>query len=197
METTKVDRINSIINAALTEFIEVGYENTTMNSIAARAKLSKGGLYHHFNSKEELLFVVNNEIMRPLVTLMRESESYESALIGLRFYIKEFIRYWIMHKKELEITLLTISRLTNSAENKLEYYLYMQNMKKFIESLLKKGIELGELKKNNYLLNASLLFTLLDGNIIRIAYDKDVNLYNIIEEIDKIIIEPIIFKLAW
>ncbi len=197
METTKVDRINSIINAALTEFIEVGYENTTMNSIAERAKLSKGGLYHHFSSKEELLFVVNNEIMRPLVNLMRESESYDSALIGLRFFIKEFIRYWLMHKKELEITLLTISRLTNSAANKLEYYSYMQNMKKFIESLLKKGIEQGELKKNNYLLNASLLFTLLDGNIIRIAYDKDVNLYNIIEEIDKIIIEPIIFKLAW
>ena len=197
MEATKVERIESIIKSALAEFIEKGFENTTMNSIADRAKLSKGGLYHHFGSKEELLFVVNNEIMRPIVNLMRETEKINSAIMGLRFYIKEFIKYWVNNKNELEITLLTMSRLTNSEENKLEYLSYMINMKNFLELLLKKGVEQGELKKNNYLLNASILFTLLDGNIVRIAYDKNVKIEEIFEEIDKIIIEPLIFKLSW
>ncbi|MFH0736314.1 MAG: TetR/AcrR family transcriptional regulator [bacterium] len=197
MEATKVERIESIIKSALAEFVEKGFENTTMNSIADRANLSKGGLYHHFSSKEELLFVVNNEIMRPIVNLMKETEKINSAIMGLRYYIKEFIKYWVTNKKELEITLLAMSRLTNSDENKLEYFNYMQNMKNFLEILLKKGVEQGELKKNNYLLNASIIFTLLDGNIVRIAYDKDVKIEQIFEEVDKIIIEPLIFKLSW
>ena len=50
-------RINTIIEAAINEFVEKDYENTSMESIAMRAGLTKGGLYYHFKSKDDIKLV--------------------------------------------------------------------------------------------------------------------------------------------
>jgi len=44
-----------ILASALTLFVRKGYENTTFNEIASRVKMTKGAVYWHFESKEELL----------------------------------------------------------------------------------------------------------------------------------------------
>ena len=45
----------AIIEAALGQFREVGYEATTMRAIAERAGVSTGNAYYYFGSKEELI----------------------------------------------------------------------------------------------------------------------------------------------
>ncbi len=47
-------RIGQILDAALQEFSAAGYAGARMDDIALRAGLSKGGLYAHFASKEEV-----------------------------------------------------------------------------------------------------------------------------------------------
>ncbi|WZB73785.1 helix-turn-helix domain-containing protein [Achromobacter insuavis] len=47
-------RVGQILDAALQEFSAAGYAGARMDDIAARAGLSKGGLYAHFASKEEV-----------------------------------------------------------------------------------------------------------------------------------------------
>jgi len=44
-----------ILASALSLFAKKGYENTTFTDIAARLKLTKGAVYWHFKSKDELL----------------------------------------------------------------------------------------------------------------------------------------------
>lgn len=44
-----------IIKVALDLFLEKGYENTKIADIMKAAQLSKGGMYHYFASKEEIL----------------------------------------------------------------------------------------------------------------------------------------------
>ncbi len=51
-----VDSRQEILRAAARLFQERGFNATSMNDVAAALKLSKGGLYHHFESKDELLF---------------------------------------------------------------------------------------------------------------------------------------------
>lgn len=46
-------RNRQILDAALAVFSERGFEAARMDDIAARAGLSKGGLYAHFRSKDE------------------------------------------------------------------------------------------------------------------------------------------------
>lgn len=47
-------RVGQILDAALQEFSAAGYTGARMDDIALRAGLSKGGLYAHFASKEEV-----------------------------------------------------------------------------------------------------------------------------------------------
>jgi AcrR family transcriptional regulator len=53
-EEKKLERINSILNAAMQVFSVKGYWATTLDEIAERASVSKGLLYTYFNSKEDI-----------------------------------------------------------------------------------------------------------------------------------------------
>ena len=48
------ERIASILQAAACCFMEKGYHSASMQDVANAANLTKGGLYHHFSSKEAI-----------------------------------------------------------------------------------------------------------------------------------------------
>ena len=52
-----------ILRAAARLFQQQGYDATSMNDVAAALKFSKGGLYHHFQSKDEILFHIMSHAM--------------------------------------------------------------------------------------------------------------------------------------
>jgi AcrR family transcriptional regulator len=52
-----------IIAAAVTLFAERGFDGTAVQQIVDRAEVTKGALYHYFDSKDELLY----EIYRSLI----------------------------------------------------------------------------------------------------------------------------------
>jgi AcrR family transcriptional regulator len=58
---------NAIIKAARRIFGERGFAATTMDGIAAAARVAKGAVYHHFETKEELFGAVFDEVSRDLV----------------------------------------------------------------------------------------------------------------------------------
>src|SRR5436309_11345274 len=60
---TTVDSRQEILRAAARLFQQQGYDATSMNDVAAALKLSKGGLYHHFQSKDEILFNLMSHAM--------------------------------------------------------------------------------------------------------------------------------------
>jgi len=60
---TAVDSRQEILRTAARLFQQRGYDATSMNDVAASLKLSKGGLYHHFQSKDEILFEIMNHAM--------------------------------------------------------------------------------------------------------------------------------------
>jgi len=60
---TTVDPKQEILRTAARLFQQRGYDATSMNDVAAALKLSKGGLYHHFQSKDEILFEIMNHAM--------------------------------------------------------------------------------------------------------------------------------------
>jgi AcrR family transcriptional regulator len=57
------DPRQEILRTAARLFQQQGYDGTSMNDVAAALRLSKGGLYHHFQSKDEILFNLMNHAM--------------------------------------------------------------------------------------------------------------------------------------
>lgn len=58
-------RILQILDAALVEFSERGFNAARMDDIASRCGLSKGGLYAHFQSKEQVFKALLTRLLAP------------------------------------------------------------------------------------------------------------------------------------
>lgn len=63
LNTEKQERI---LNAALKEFAQKGYENASTNEIVKSAGISKGLLFHYFNNKKELYLFLYNHFVEVL-----------------------------------------------------------------------------------------------------------------------------------
>jgi len=62
----KQERRSLLIQAALSVFAEHGYHGATMQQVAERAGMSKGGLYEYFPSKDELLLGTAEAVINEL-----------------------------------------------------------------------------------------------------------------------------------
>ena len=57
------ETVNLILDVAFRLFMEKGYEHTSIQDIIDHlGGLSKGAIYHHFKSKEDILVAVTNKI---------------------------------------------------------------------------------------------------------------------------------------
>lgn len=66
------DRRNEILDGAQALFFERGYERTTVNDVIAKVGISKGGFYHHFKAKEDLLEGITARLARDAVARVRD-----------------------------------------------------------------------------------------------------------------------------
>ncbi|SEG86367.1 DNA-binding transcriptional regulator, AcrR family [Thermomonospora echinospora] len=61
-----------IIDSALHLFEREGFDRTTLKQIVVGANLTKGAFYHHFRSKEDLLWHIQNEYLDTQIEAARE-----------------------------------------------------------------------------------------------------------------------------
>ena len=83
-QEAKDDRRRTLIEAALEEFYDRGFQAARMDDIAARAGVSKGALYLYFDSKEALFRALVEEYAEPNVAALkaaaRAAEDPERAI---------------------------------------------------------------------------------------------------------------------
>jgi len=58
----------ALLTAARVLFTDAGYANTRTEEIVQRARLTRGALYHHFRSKEDLFRAVLEQVESELIT---------------------------------------------------------------------------------------------------------------------------------
>ena len=61
-----------ILDSALYLFEKNGFDRTSLQEIVDRAHLTKGALYHHFESKEDLLWQIQDEYLDVQIQKVRE-----------------------------------------------------------------------------------------------------------------------------
>jgi AcrR family transcriptional regulator len=62
----------SLLDLAVQVFTERGYDGTSMGDLAQASGLSKSSLYHHFDSKEQLLRAALDRAVEPLFAVVDE-----------------------------------------------------------------------------------------------------------------------------
>jgi AcrR family transcriptional regulator len=90
-------RRQQVVYQAAKVFAQYGYDQTTMQELAATMDLATGALYHYFGGKEQLLMAICDQLMEPLLEqatgLLTELESPEDQLRSL-------VRLWVAHVVE-------------------------------------------------------------------------------------------------
>jgi TetR/AcrR family transcriptional regulator, cholesterol catabolism regulator len=87
------DQRTRLGDIALDLFLERGYDATPMSVIAKRAGLTKAGIYHHFESKDELLYFVHKRHIEGLLLPMLEAVASEA---DSEKRIEKFIREYAL-----------------------------------------------------------------------------------------------------
>jgi AcrR family transcriptional regulator len=103
---TVVDSRQEILRTAARLFQQRGYDATSMNDVAAALKLSKGGLYHHFQSKDEILYEIMNHAMeitqeRVLAPVRSITDPEERLRALIRLHIEV-----VLSPRDREITVM-------------------------------------------------------------------------------------------
>src|SRR5437867_10027067 len=105
-ETAATDPRQEILRTAARLFQQQGYDGTSMNDVAAALRLSKGGLYHHFQSKDEILFELMNHAMNiteeRVITPVKAISDPEQRL---RTLIRRHIAV-VLSERDREITVM-------------------------------------------------------------------------------------------
>ncbi|MEN1969980.1 TetR/AcrR family transcriptional regulator [Lentibacillus sp. N15] len=93
-----------IIQASLILFEKEGFHGATVNKIVEKAGTSKGGFYHHFASKDELLFVIHDTfITYVLDKAMIAREAYQTPTDRLRAIVKDFVKVFDLYQAHIAV----------------------------------------------------------------------------------------------
>jgi AcrR family transcriptional regulator len=94
--------VAAIISAAVIAMAENGYHGTSVREIASRADLSMAALYHHFGSKEGLLFEImrrgNDRLYKRAALALRKAGS--DPVAGLRALVGLFVQRHLVSQRE-------------------------------------------------------------------------------------------------
>ncbi len=180
MKKPKKERTGEIIQAAVDEFLEKGYDGTSMESIARRAGVSKGGLYHHFSSKDEILLMANQKLNEPVYMIMLEAGQNPSASQGLSWYIKNYLEYWSEHKREMVFYMISYVKLLDNPSLGKMYASYAQNMIVFFQDLYQRGIDSGEFVPHSAYESALTFMAAVDGIVMYLMMDPKMELDEIV-----------------
>ncbi len=114
--------------AAAKLFSRKGFLETTMDEIAAAAKISKGGMYYYFPSKTEVLFFVLSTYMDLVLEDLEQSLSQiEDSGDKLKFVISRHIELYSKNLHQAKVLLhdahcLPAKYFSSIAEKEREYY---------------------------------------------------------------------------
>lgn len=72
-ERTK-NTYNKILQSAIKEFGENGYDNSSLNTICTKYSISKGLIYHNFKNKDELYLCSVEECFTKLIKYLKEED---------------------------------------------------------------------------------------------------------------------------
>lgn len=119
------EKRQTIINAAVTEFADFGYKNSSTNRIVKHAGISKGSLFKYFPNKEDLYFYLTDQAVEELISNMEKNITILSSELFQRiidYSVLEF-SWYLQHPEK--------SKLIINAFTKAETEIFTKTMMRY------------------------------------------------------------------
>ncbi len=164
-----------LLDAATTELAVSGYAVATLDRVASRAGVTKGGVYFHFRGKEELLFAV---VDHWLERLRAETANAGGRTAGDRLgaFLASWLRFHFLHPEAAAVLRLLDTELQGRFTTQLrdDRRSMLRNLRQQIRELLVEGAADGSLFTDDPALSAFLLAGSIEGIVAQwIAAPRD------------------------
>lgn len=161
-------RMREIVDAARECFLRSGFHQTTTDEICREANITPGGLYHYFNSKEEIISAVIQQNAHTTVETLRQmievSDDAQSAFREVLEFFSRFIQdpnVDNVTRLDIEIWAETLKNEKLAEINRGSWVLRRQ----WLEGLIRKGTAEGVYNVRDFDVKgfASLLLAVVVG----------------------------------
>jgi AcrR family transcriptional regulator len=122
------EKLNAVLSASSALFAKKGFEGATIRDVSHATGISLAGLYYYFESKEELLFLIQFRAFDSICEKLKEIiESETDPHACLHSMIKMHFEYFIRNMNDLKICSREIESLKGRfykkvAEKRKEYF---------------------------------------------------------------------------
>lgn len=157
------ERIPLILNSAIKVFSKKGFEAARMEDIAKTAKLSVGGVYWYYKSKEEIIIAIMEQLIDKDVKDLRVLLEAEGSV---RARLEAYISLSIEAAQEyIPITYELYSLAHRNAKVKNHIRAFLQTYHSVLEQFIQQGINRREFKSVNAREAALTLASLYEGTL--------------------------------
>lgn len=163
---------DKIISVATDLFSRYPYHKVAMDTIAKKAKVAKGTLYYHFNSKEELYASLLQGGVDTMLRRLNTGTGHAAPEEKLRSIIRELILFFhenraffvVLHQEEIRL-------LTKKLKN---CYRKICTVKDLLISTIREGIEKGAFRAvSKPELLAEMILGMIKVPVTKGIYDKE------------------------
>ena len=173
-------RRKQILEIAINEIEKRGYRNTTIQDIAKKADVSKGVIYYHFNTREELLGTIWSALLEELFEYRKKRVGRQkTAQAMLQTYVKAHFDFLKINFNKF-IALFTMGFDLNPADNKTHPWSREINKRCFsyLSGILEYGQQNGEFDSFPVAKVAPIIQGALDGLLLQWVATPDLVDFN-------------------
>lgn len=132
-----------LLQAALDCFVEHGYHGTTIRTVAARAKLSVPGLYHHYPSKQALLVSIVQFAMADLLVRSESAVAEAGSSVEEQFRLLiECLALFHAHRSELAFIAASEIRSLEGA-SRTTHIESRDKQQQMVDDIINQGVQEG------------------------------------------------------
>lgn len=154
-----------LLEAATREFAERGFGACTMAGIGAAAGVSKGGVYFHFRSKDELFFAALDHWRASLRLLLAPREGQGSGADDLLAFLREYLGFHLAAPEVNGLLRVLSTELKDHFTAELRQDLRQEKrlLRSRLREILQRGDQEGSLSAQDPALAAFLLASTVEG----------------------------------
>lgn len=139
------ERREAILDAAHALFMELGWEAVTIADVLGAANISKGGFYHHFAAKEDLLTGIVARMTEQAVAAIEALPERTSgnALARLNAFLANWLRWKAEHAAEMRAFAEVLLRPGNDLLVQRVFGATAKVVEPVLEEMISEGVKEG------------------------------------------------------
>lgn len=163
-----------LAEAAFTLFSQRGIERVRMDEIAAGAGVTKGSLYWHYQSKQELIHAACGHYYRSWKERMtRETTSVRTPSLRLERAIRSSVRTCLIDERNRTFTLELFTLSLHDAAVRNGWRSFFDSVRAFYIDLLKDAVTAGEITSRDPETAVDLMLAAMEGYKLRALFEPE------------------------